>query len=294
MGWAFAIAILLNGAFVAAEFAASVIYNSMGLAADAGHNLGDVSGLLISLGAFLLSRKRILPGYTYGLRKGTIWAALLNAVILLVAVGAIVIECLRKFQNPVPLAGAPIMITAGVGIFINGCTALLFWRGRANDLNIRGAFQHMMADTLVSIGVVISGLLISWTGFHIIDPIVGLIIAAVILWSTWELLCESVRLAMDGVPAGICQKEIQEHLQKIPGVQSLHHLHIWAISTTENALTVHVVLEDFGQLESCRSAIREELAHHGISHSTLEFESPDTHCQDADGHCHCANPAHGH
>ena len=279
-GRAFLFGIVLNTLFVIAEFTAGFLFNSMGLLADAGHNLGDVSGLLISLVAFLLARKRYCRNYTYGFRKGTIWASLLNAAILLFAVGAIVTECIRKFIDPAPVGGWPIIITAGIGVVINGLTVFLFSGEKEHDLNVKGAYLHMLADTLVSIGVVLSGVVILRTGWTVIDPVIGLVIAAVILVSTWGLLKESVRLAMDGVPEGIHLKTIQEHLLADPNVEAVHHIHIWPISTTENALTAHVVLRDLRKLEETRDHLRSELAEHGIGHATLEFESLQTVCPD--------------
>ena len=279
-GRAFLFGIVLNTLFVIGEFAAGFLFQSMGLLADAGHNLGDVSGLLISLAAFLLARKRHCQNYTYGFRKSTIWASLLNAAILLVAVGVIMTECIRKFLSPAEVGGWPIIITAGIGVVINGLTAFLFLREKEHDLNVKGAYLHMLADTLVSVGVVLSGVLILWTGWNIVDPLIGLVIAVVILFSTWGLLKESVRLAMDGVPEGIQVDVIREHLQEDPNVKAIHHLHIWPISTTENALTAHVVLNDLQQLDVTGVRLHEELAEHGISHATLEFESPAAHCPD--------------
>ena len=279
-GRAFLFGIVLNTLFVIGEFTAGFLFHSMGLLADAGHNLGDVSGLLISLAAFLLARKQYSRNYTYGFRKGTIWAALLNAAILLVAVGAIVMECIRKFLSPEPVGGWPIIITAGIGIVVNGLTVLFFHREKEHDLNVKGAYLHMLADTMVSAGVVLSGILILWTGWKIVDPLIGLVIAVVILFSTWGLLKESVRLAMDGVPEGIHLKTIQEHLLADPNVEAVHHIHIWPISTTENALTAHVVLRDLRKLEETRDHLRSELAEHGIGHATLEFESLQTVCPD--------------
>ncbi len=279
-GRAFLFGIVLNTLFVIGEFAAGFLFQSMGLLADAGHNLGDVSGLLISLAAFLLARKRHCQNYTYGFRKSTIWASLLNAAILLVAVGVIMTECIRKFLSPAEVGGWTIIITAGIGVVINGLTAFLFLREKEHDLNVKGAYLHMLADTLVSVGVVLSGVLILWTGWNIVDPLIGLVIAVVILFSTWGLLKESVRLAMDGVPEGIQVDDIREHLLEDPNVKAIHHLHIWPISTTENALTAHVVLNDLQQLDATGVRLHEELAEHGISHATLEFESPAAHCPD--------------
>ncbi len=279
-GRAFLLGITLNSVFVAGEFTAGFLFNSMGLLADAGHNLGDVSGLLISLCAFLLAQKHYSRNYTYGFRKGTIWASLINAAILLTAVGAIITECVRKFLSPEPVGGLPIIITAGIGIVINGLTVFLFAREKEHDLNVKGAYLHMLADTLVSAGVVLSGVLILWTGWSMLDPVIGLVIAAVILVSTWGLLKESIRLVMDGVPSGIDAEKIRAHLLTQENVKAVHHLHIWGVSTTENAMTAHIVLHDLSRIELARTALRHELAEHGIGHATLEFESESTCCPD--------------
>ncbi len=279
-GRAFLLGIGLNAGFVVAEFAVGVVYNSMGLLADAGHNLGDVGGLAISLAAFGLARKRRAVNYTYGFRKATVLASLANAMILLLAVGAIMLECVRKFMHPEPVGGWPIIITAGVGIVINALTMMLFNRGRHRDLNVKGAYLHMLADTLVSVGVVVAGGLILWTGWSVLDPIVGMVIGLVILASTWGLLRESVRLSLDGVPNGIELEELLGHMRRMEHVQDVHHVHVWPISTTENALTAHVIVNDFSALESVKKSMRAELAEHGVTHSTLEFELPGCGCQD--------------
>lgn len=279
-GRAFFFGIILNTIFVIGEFTAGFIFNSMGLLADAGHNLGDVSGLLVSLVAFLLAKKRYKQNYTYGFRKATVLASLINAAILLFAVGAIATECIRKFFVPEEVGGWPIIITAGIGVIINGLTVLFFVKEKEHDLNVKGAYLHMLADTMISIGVVISGIIILGTGWSILDPIIGLVIAVVILFSTWGLLKESIRLAMDGVPAGIDVEIIKEHLMEDDNVKSVHHLHIWPISTTENALTVHVVIKDIQKLEETRKHLHTELAEHGIEHATIEFESQQTTCPD--------------
>lgn len=279
-GRAFLFGILLNTLFVIGEFTAGFFFHSMGLLADAGHNLGDVSGLLISLGAFLLARNEHCRNYTYGFRKSTIWASLLNAAILLLAVGAIMTECVRKFLSPEPVGGWLIILTAGIGILVNGATVLFFRKEKEHDLNVKGAYLHMLADTLVSVGVVLSGVLILWTGWVLIDPIVGLCIALVILMSTWGLLKESVRLAMDGVPEGIQVDAIRARLLEDPNVKSVHHLHIWPISTTENALTAHIVLRDPGKMGETGKRLHERLSEEEIGHATLEFEEPDSSCPD--------------
>ncbi len=277
-GRAFLIGILLNTVFVAAEFTAGFLFNSTGLLADAGHNLSDVSGLLISLFAFQLAKKRNSENYTYGFRKGTVWASLLNAFLLLGAVGVILCECVQKIIHPEPVGGWAVIVTASIGIVINGLTALLFMKEQAHDLNVKGAYLHMLADTLVSAGVAVSGLLILLAGWNMLDPVIGIVIALVILVSTWSLLKESLRLAMDGVPEGISVEAVRKHLLELPNVKGVHHLHIWAVSTTENALTAHVVLEDLREMDRSRNLLRRELTALGIRHATLEFETAGTVC----------------
>ena len=279
-GRAFLIGIILNTVYVAAEFFAGFVYDSMGLLADAGHNLSDVGGLLLSMTAFILARRRHAKNYTYGFRKATILASLANAVILFVAVGAIAFECIQKFRHPAEIGGLPIIVTAGIGIIINGATVVILNRGKKGDLNVRGAYLHMLADTLVSVGVVVSGAAIMWTGISVIDPIVGLIIAAVILASAWGLLRESIRLSLDGIPEGVDVDEIVRHLEDDENVAAVHHVHVWPISTTENALTAHIVLKNLSELEPTRNRLREELREHGVPHSTLEFETSATDCPD--------------
>lgn len=280
-GKAFIAGTALNAAFVIAEFAAGWIYNSMGLLADAGHNLGDVGALALSLIAFRLARKRRTAHYTYGFRKSTILASLTNAVLLFCAAGAILWGCIQKLAHPTNAGGWPIIITAGIGILVNGATVLFFLRDRKRDLNVKGAFLHMIADTLVSVGVAFSGVVILMTGWTLADPLVGLAVAAAILISAWGLLKESLRLSLDGVPAGIEPAELRAHLMKIPGVEDIHHIHIWAVSTTENAFTAHVTLNGGAAQEQMKKALRAELAEHGITHTTLEFETAAEHCPDS-------------
>ena len=275
----FIFSIVLNVLFVLIEAGVGLWQDSLSLLSDAGHNLSDVFSLLLVLVAFRLSKVHSNDHFTYGYRKSTVLISLLNAVILLVAVGAIVIESIHKFSEPVEVNGIAVSWTAGVGILINGLTAMLLMRGQKNDLNVRGAFLHMLADTLVSVGVVLSGIIIYYTGWNIVDPIVSLIIAAVILISTWELLADSLRLAVDGIPDGIDRKEIEQLLTKDERVQEAHHIHIWAISTTETALTAHIVLSDLRHWSHVAEQIKLELSEHGITHATLEPETPDTICQ---------------
>ena len=273
----------LNVAFVAAEAGAGFWYDSVGLLSDAGHNLSDVISLVLALLAFRLSKIKPSDEYTYGFRKSTVLVSLLNALILLAAVGLIIAESIEKLRSPRPLEGSVIAWVAGIGILINGITACLFFTERKHDLNIRGAFLHMAADTLVSVGVVVSGLVIAGTGWYVIDPIIGLGIAVIILFSTWELLRDSVRLSLDGVPAGIDAREIQKILLDDPRVVCVHHLHIWAISTTQNALTVHLVVKNFDESEKLKHDLRHRLQAENIRHATFELELPDEHCPDS--HC---------
>ena len=274
----FILSIILNSLFVLIEAGVGLWQNSLSLLSDAGHNLSDVFSLLLVLIAFRLAKVQRNERFTYGYRKSTILISLLNAVILLIAVGAIVIESIHKFSEPTEVNGIAVSWTAGVGILINGATALLLMRGQKSDLNVRGAFLHMAADTLVSVGVVISGIVIYYTGWTVIDPIVSLIIAAVILVSTWELLSDSLRLAVDGIPDGIDLQEIEQLLVEDEHVKDTHHIHVWAISTTETALTAHGVLDDLTCWPQVSEQIKHTLSEHGITHATLEPETPDCHC----------------
>jgi cobalt-zinc-cadmium efflux system protein len=276
----FILSIILNGLFVLVEAGVGLWQDSLSLLSDAGHNLSDVFSLLLVLVAFRLAKVQQNDRFTYGYRKSTILISLLNAVILLVAVGAIVIESIHKFSEPAEVNGIAVSWTAGVGILINGATALLLMRSQKNDLNVRGAFLHMAADTLVSVGVVISGIIIHFTGYTVIDPIVSLVIAAVILISTWELLSDSLRLAVDGIPDGVELKEIEQLLTEEEHVMEVHHIHVWAISTTETALTAHVVIDDLSYWPALKEQLKHTLAEHGVGHATLEPETSNHHCHE--------------
>lgn len=276
----FILSIILNGLFVLIEAGVGLWQDSLSLLSDAGHNLSDVFSLVLVLIAFRLAKVQRNERFTYGYRKSTILISLLNAVILLVAVGAIVIESVHKFSEPAEVNGIAVSWTAGVGIVINGVTALLLMRGQKDDLNVRGAFLHMAADTLVSVGVVISGIVIYFTGWTVIDPIVSLVIAAVILFSTWELLSDSLRLAVDGIPDGVDLEEVEHMLVEDEHVKETHHIHVWALSTTETALTAHVVVDDLSHWPEVSERLKHALAEHGITHVTLEPETPDSHCHD--------------
>ena len=277
---AFIWGIALNVGFVVVEFAVGLCYGSMGLLSDAGHNLSDVASLLLAMLAFRLAQARATPKYTYGYKKSTVLISLLNSVILLIAVGVIVAESIGRMLHPEPVVGGAIAWTAGVGVAINGFTAWLFMKDKDRDLNVKGAYLHMAADALVSVGVLVSGLVISWTGWTVVDPIVGLAVAGVIVASVWSLTRDSLRLSLDGVPGGIDIAEIERKMEAVPGVRAVHHIHIWAISTTENALTAHVVLDSLSRMEEVKHALQELLGRSEIPHATLEFESVTERCCD--------------
>ncbi len=280
MGGVIIVSIVLNVAFVVVEATVGLAKGSLSLLSDAGHNLSDVFSLVLVLVGFRLAAVHATKRFTYGLRKSTVLISLLNAIVLLVAVGAIAIEAVRKFGNPSAVDGGAVTLTAFVGIVINGATALMLMRGQKADINVRGAFLHMAADTLVSLGVVISGIIITYTGWTLVDPVVSLIIAAVILVSTWRLLSESLALSIDATPEGIDAERIHDEMAACDHVRGIHHLHIWAMSTTENALTAHVVIDDLAALEPTKAALKAMLAQHGIGHSTLEMETVDCQCAD--------------
>ena len=261
---AFIIGIVLNLAFVVIEFAAGFWFDSLALLSDAGHNLSDVVSLVLALLAFRLAKVKANERYTYGYKKSTILVSLLNAVILLVAVGAIVIESIHKLNNPAVVPGGAIAWVAGVGVLINAFTAFLFMKDKEKDLNVKGAYLHMAADTLVSVGVLVAGIVISRTGWYIIDPIIGLIVAVVILISTWNLLHDSLRLTLDGVPTSIDSQKVVKAIRALPGVDDVHHIHIWAISTTENALTAHIVLKQPEGMQEVKHLIRHRQCHSGV------------------------------
>lgn len=277
---AFIIGIILNLLFVITEFGAGLWFDSLALLSDAGHNLTDVVSLVLAMLAFKLTKVKANDKYTYGYKKSTVLVSLLNAVILLVAVGAIVVESIEKLQHPTEVPGTAIAWVAGVGVIINGITAMLFMKDKGKDLNVKGAYLHMAADALVSIGVLISGLVMNWTGLYIIDPIIGIVVAFVILFSTWRLLHDSIRLSLDGVPVNIDKEKILNLIDNTPGVISVHHVHIWAISTTEVALTAHIVTDQLERMETTKHELRDRLAENGITHATLEFETNAEHCSD--------------
>ena len=274
MGRAFAIGVALNTAFVIAEGAAGLWSGSLALLADAGHNLSDVLALLLAWGAAVLAKRAPAGRRTYGHRKATILASLANAVMLLVAVGVIISESIRRLMHPADVATTVVMLTAALGVVINTATALLFFRGRGEDLNVRGAFLHMAGDAAVSVTVVVGAAVIFYTGLTWVDPALGLLIAAVIVVGTWSLLRDSVELAMDVAPRGIDVDQVRDWLGARPGVQEVHDLHIWALSTTETALTAHLIRPANGDCdvflqETCEALVQR----FNIGHSTLQLET---------------------
>ena len=272
-GKAFAIGVSLNTLFIVVEIVFGIAAGSLALLTDAGHNASDVVGLLLSWVAVYLGKRRPTERRTYGLKRSSILAALANAILLLVAVGGIAWEAIGRFRTPVGVASTTIMVVAGVGIVVNGITTLLFMSGRKGDINIEGAFLHMAADTGVSLGVLIAGAVIALTGWQWIDPVVSLLIAAVITLGTWGLLKRSVNLAIDAVPHDIDPDAVRRYLDDLPGVTQVHDLHIWGMSTTETALTVHLVRPEPDQNDTFLTRICSELHDRfGIEHATVQIE----------------------
>ncbi len=271
-GKAFAIGIALNIVFVAVEVIYGLLANSSALLADAGHNASDVLSLVFAWTAAWLATIKPTGKYTYGLRKTTILVSILNALLLFGAVGFIAWDATGKIRDPEPVAGTQVMVVAGIGVVINTITALLFMKGQKDDLNIKGAFLHMAADAGVSLGVVIAGLLISYTGALWIDPLTSFLIIAVILWGTWGLFTDSLKLALDAVPNHINLEEVRKFLEKQEGVANVHDLHIWAMSTTKVALTVHLIMPE-GNDDAFLARLQEDLEHQfGIGHTTFQIE----------------------
>jgi cobalt-zinc-cadmium efflux system protein len=270
---AFALGVSLNVGFVIVEATYGIMAGSLALLADAGHNLSDVLGLLLAWGANYLVRRKPTEHRTYGWRKSSILAALVNAVILLVALGGIAWEAIQRFNAPVPVAGKTIIFVASVGVIINTVTAFLFLSGRKKDLNIKGAFLHMVADAGVSAGVVIAGFAILFTGKLWIDPAISLVITIIILFGTWRLFQDAFNMAMDAVPRGIDPEAVKAYLSNLPGVTGVHDLHIWAMSTTETALTAHLIKtdpkDDDAIIEKASKGLHDQF---GIDHITLQWE----------------------
>lgn len=272
-GLAFALGTALNFSFVLVEVGFGFAANSMALLADAGHNLSDVFGLVMAWGASALAKRQPTARFTYGLRSSSILAALANAIFLLVATGAIILEALQRFFTPEPVAGRTVMIVAAIGILINGFTAWLFMAGRKDDLNVRAAYLHMAGDAAISFGVVIAGAVMLASGLQWIDPVVSIVIAALIVWGTWGLLRESIASALHAVPPSIDPAAVRRHLESLPGVAAIHDLHIWPMSTTETALTCHIVMPSGHPGDRFTAdAAHSLLDKFKISHSTIQIE----------------------
>jgi cobalt-zinc-cadmium efflux system protein len=282
---AFAIGVTLNLAFVVVEVAYGLAANSLALLSDAGHNLGDVFGLLIAWGAIHIGKSLPSKRRTYGLRRASIWAALINAIVLLVVVGGIAWEAVGRFFHPAEVAGSTVIWVAAAGVVINTFSALLFMAGREHDLNIQGAYTHMASDAAVSLGVVGIGLAIHATGWQWLDPAVSILIGGVIVWGTWGLLRESVNLALDAVPGGIDPHAVEAYLASLAGVQAVHDLHIWGMSTTEVALTAHLVMPHPPTDGKLLADISDELrVQFKIGHTTIQIEHGDVECHLAPAH----------
>jgi cobalt-zinc-cadmium efflux system protein len=278
---AFVVGIVLNMLFVTVEAVAGWLTGSLSLLTDAGHNLSDVASLALALLAFKLSKVNANKRYTYGYKRSTIIVSLLNAVILILAVVIIVYEAFERFMNPRPIEGLTIAWVAFLGIGINAFTAWLFIKDKDKDLNVKGAYLHMAVDALVSLGVVISGVIIYFTSWYLIDSVISIIIAAVILISTWRLLTASLRLEMDGVPSELDLEKIKLEIGKADGVLNVHHIHVWALSTTENALTAHLVVaeKDMSNFNAIKHDLRHRLLHMEITHCTFEPEFANEDCK---------------
>ena len=275
-GLAFAVGIVLNTGFIIAEVTYGLLANSLALLADAGHNLSDVLGLLLAWGASVLARRLPSSRFTYGLRSTSILAALVNAILLLTVTGGIAWEAIQRIGRPDDVHSMTVIVIAGIGVVINTATALMFMRGGDDDLNIRGAFLHMAGDALISLGVVVAGVVIMFTGWRWLDPAVSLVIALLVVLGTWGLLRDSVQLALQAVPQGLPVGKVRTYLQALPGVAAIHDLHIWGMSTTETALTVHLVIPGGhpGDVFTCSVAdgLQREFA---IGHATIQVETGD-------------------
>lgn len=281
---AFAIGVVLNSAFILVEFGYGAAVGSLALLADAGHNLSDVLGLLLAWGALLIARRRPSPSFTYGLRKATVLAALFSAILLLVAMGGVLWEAVGRFGHAPSVDGTAILVVASIGVVVNAVTAALFFSGREHDLNIKGAFLHMAADALVSLGVVAAGIGMLSTGWVWLDPAISIVIAVVVVLGTWGLLRDSTRLAVDAAPRGLDVGDVEARLSSHPGVVAVHDLHVWAMSTTEQALTVHLVAEDGATLDPVQLSVGLE-RDFGIGHCTIQVERCGSECGGSDAVC---------
>ena len=279
---AFVVGIILNSAFVLIETIAGLYTHSLSLLADAGHNLSDVAGLALALFASKLALKKNNDQYSFGYRQSTVLAAFLNACILLVSLGAVAYEAIMRIMQPHPIEGGMVAMVAGIGIIINSVTALMFMKNKEKDINTKGAYLHMVSDALISLGVVIAGIVIIYTKWYWLDSVVSLVLVIVVIFGTWGLLKESLRLTLNGVPKDIDINEVKKYLLGLKGVTDVHDLHIWAISTTETALTVHLIIPEILDSDLIYENIKEELHHkYNILHSTIQIErnKGEFHCE---------------
>jgi len=282
MNTAFVVGIILNFAFVLVEVIAGLINHSLSLLSDAGHNLADVGTLALSLFAFRLLKIKSNPQFTYGYRKTSILVALFNSVVLFISIGIITYEAIQRLFNPTPVSGLNVALIAGVGIVINFTTAIMFFRGKDDDLNIKSAYVHLMADALVSLAIVIGGIAMYYLQWFWIDPLLSIVVVLVILFTTWHLLKNSLRLSLDAVPEDISVADVRTTAMTLDGVKDLHHIHIWAISTTENALTAHLVLSrstTINEEQKIKHELKHLLEHKNIHHITLETERENDNCE---------------
>lgn len=280
---AFIIGITINLMYVLIEFGTGLYLDSLALISDAAHNLTDVASLALSLLAFRLAKAQATDKFTYGYRKSTILVSLINSVVLFIVIGGILWESVSRLHNPVQLQGVPISIIAGIGIVVNAVSALMFFKEKDNDLNVKGAYLHLMADAAVSLGVVLSGVLIYFFNLNWLDMVMSFVIVIVVFYSTWNLFKDSLSLTLDGVPKGVKLAEVIAEIKEAEGVLDVHHLHVWAISTSQNAMTAHVVISKDADLKmqtTIKNSIKHELEHVGIQHATLEFETRDENCVD--------------
>lgn len=280
---AFIIGIAINVLYVVIELSAGFYYNSLSLISDAGHNLSDVAALALALLAFRLAKVKANNKFTYGYRKSTILVSLINSIVLFIAIGGIIWESISRLKQPVEILGQPVAIVAGIGIVINAVSAMLFFRDKESDLNVKGAYLHLMADAAVSLGVVVSGILIAIFHIYWLDMVMSLVIVLVIFYSTWNLFKDSLSLTLDGVPKGIKLNNVISEIKEVEGVLDVHHLHVWAISTSQNAMTAHIINQPnigIEQLNLIKKNIKHELEHVNIQHATLEFETEAEDCND--------------
>ncbi|MBC7422981.1 MAG: cation transporter [Ferruginibacter sp.] len=282
---AFIIGIILNLTYVLIQVIIGLNINSLSLLSDAGHNFLDVAGLALAMLAFKLTKSKSTETYTYGYRKASILVSLFNAVVLLISIGAIAYEATLRFKYPQPVPGKTVAIIAAIGIVINGVSAFMFFKDKDSDINVKSAFLHLMSDALVSLGLVVGGIIIYFTKLYWIDPLLSIIICLVIITSTWKLLKDSLKLSLDGVPDNVDINKIKEAAMKTNGVVDVHHLHIWAISTTRNALTAHIVLNGQITLQETRKIkdkLKHDFEHLNIHHATLETETVEEECKEED------------